>query len=156
MIVVDNFVKRTILLRAIAPCYCGKPQSAWQEQRRPPFSLSWITYRGSSVAHPQISYRKRRCRRVQLCEGCRARNWSFVLDNRPLYCRWWLLAKLTPNMTRPGSWDAGATDSSAERRVGHLVNRGFNLLLYHTAPLSTRTHGVWRQVRRQSAGGGVA
>ena len=36
---------------------------------------------GSSGTHPQISYRKLRCRRVQLCEGCRARNWSFVPDN---------------------------------------------------------------------------
>ena len=38
---------------------------------------------GRSGTHPQRSNRKRRCRRVQLCEGCRARNWSFVLDDTP-------------------------------------------------------------------------
>ena len=36
-----------------------------------------------SIDASQRSYRKSRCRSVQLCDGSRARNWSFVLDKPP-------------------------------------------------------------------------
>ena len=110
---------------------------------------------GSRGTHPQRSYRKRRCRRVQLCEGCRAINWSSVLDTTPPYFRWWLLAKLTPNMTARRWWLlAKLTPNMTARLMGrgcHGFECGassgtscqprFNLLLYSAAPLSTlRTH----------------
>ena len=150
------FVKITILLRAIAPWHCCKPPSAWQEQWRPPCSLSWITKMGSSGTHPQRSHRKRRCRRVQLCEGCRARNWSFVLDNPPPLLPMVAVGEAHPEHDGP----AHGT------RVPRIRVRSVEWDILSTAVLTCycmlllrcrrRGHGVWRQVRRQSAGGGVA
>ena len=50
-----------------------------------------------------------------------------VLDNTPPYCRWWLLAKLTPNMTAR-LMGRRCQGFDAERRVEQLVNRGFNYM----------------------------
>ena len=69
---------------------------------------------GSSDTHPQNSYKKRRCSCVQLCAAVRSlpRKTLVVLDDTPRIlvptCRWWLLVKLTPNMTvRPADMGRG-------------------------------------------------
>ena len=67
---------------------------------------------GSTGTPPYRRYRKRRWRRVRKS----ARNWSFVLDDTPPPAADGRCWRNLPRTRRRCSWDAGVTDSSAERR----------------------------------------
>ena len=94
------FVKITIFLRAIAPWHCCEPPSARQEQWRRPCSLSWITDRWEAVVHIHKEATGNVAAGVCSCAKVAARETGRSCSTPPPpYCRWWLLVKLTPNMT---------------------------------------------------------
>ena len=64
-------------------------------------------------------------------------------NHTPPYCRSMMnVGEAHPEHDGLAHGTGGATDSSAERRGGHLVNRGFNVRVYNAAPLSTSR--TWR------------
>ena len=146
-LLLNFFVKRTILVRAIAPRHCRKPPSACRNKLLKVAALlvvvddingeQWCPstkkLHTGNVAAGVCSFAK-----VAERETCR----SCSNPPPPTADRWWLLVgEAHLEHDGPAHGTRGATDSSEERRVGHIVNSGFNSELFN-APLPTLR--TWR------------